>query len=145
MFKLPEDRLYSENHLWIKKKKKKLVRIGLTDYFSLKNWEIVEIDLPEEEETFEKDEIFGSIETVEEVFDLVMPVSGKIVAVNEKVLDDVDILNEDPYDDGWLVDVELLNPEELEELLPPEDYEMKFLEEIEEIPEEKLIEEEEEW
>jgi glycine cleavage system H protein len=144
MFKLPEDRLYSENHLWVKKKKKKLVRIGLTDYFSLKNWEIVEIDLPEEEETFEKDEIFGSIETVEEVFDLVMPVSGKIVAVNEKVLDDLDILNEDPYDDGWLVDVELFNPEELEELLPPEDYEMKFLEEIEEIPEEKLIEEEEE-
>lgn len=144
MFKLPEDRLYSENHLWVKKKKKKLVRIGLTDYFSLKNWEIVGIDLPEEEETFEKDEIFGSIETVEEVFDLVMPVSGKIVSVNEKVLDDVDILNEDPYDDGWLVDVELFDPEELEELLPPEDYEMKFLEEIEEIPEEKLIEEEEE-
>jgi len=144
MFKLPEDRLYSENHLWVKKKKKKLARIGLTDYFSLKNWEIVGIDLPEEEETFEKDEIFGSIETVEEVFDLVMPVSGKIVSVNEKVLDDVDILNEDPYDDGWLVDVELFDPEELEELLPPEDYEMKFLEEIEEIPEEKLIEEEEE-
>ena len=144
MFKLPEDRLYSESHLWVKKKKKKLVRIGLTDYFSLKNWEIVEIDLPEEEETFEKDEIFGSIETVEEVFDLVMPVSGKIVAINEKVLDDVDILNEDPYDDGWLLDVEISNPEELEELLPPEDYEMRFLEEIEEIPEEKLIEEEEE-
>lgn len=144
MFKLPEDRLYSENHLWVKKRKKKLVRIGLTDYFNLKNWEIIEIDLPEEEETFEKDEIFGSIETVEEVFDLLMPVSGKILAVNEKVLDDVDILNEDPYEDGWLVDVELSNPEELEELLPPEDYEMKFLEEIEEIPEEKLVEEEEE-
>ncbi len=144
MFKLPEDRLYSESHLWVKKKKKKLVRIGLTDYFSLKNWEIVEIDLPEEEETFEKDEIFGSIETVEEVFDLVMPVSGKIMVVNEKVLDDVDILNEDPYDEGWLVDVELFNPEELEELLPPEDYEMRFAEEIEEIPEGKLMEEEEE-
>lgn len=144
MFKLPEDRLYSENHLWVKKKKKKLARIGLTDYFNLKNWEIIDIDLPEEEETFEKDEIFGSIETVEEVFDLVMPVSGKIVAVNEKVLDDVDVLNEDPYDDGWLIDVELLNPEELEELLPPEDYEMRFLEEIEEIPEERIIEEEEE-
>jgi len=73
-----------------------------------------------------------------------MPVSGKIVAVNEKVLDDVDILNEDPYIEGWLIDVELLNPSELEELLPPEDYEMKFLEEVEEIPEEKVIEEEEE-
>lgn len=144
MFKIPEDRFYSENHLWIKKKKKKLARIGLTNYFTFKNWEIIDIDLPEEEETFEKDEIFGSIETIEEVFDLIMPVSGKIVAVNEKVLDDVDVLNEDPYIDGWLVDVELLNPSELEELLPPEDYEMKFLEEVEEIPEEKIIEEEEE-
>jgi len=143
MFKLPEDRLYSENHLWIKKKKKKLVRIGLTDYFSLKNLEIIEIDLPEEEEEFEKDEIFGSIETVEEVFDLIMPVSGKIARVNEKVLEDIDILNEDPYDEGWLLEIELLNPSELEELLPPEDYEMKFLEEIEEIPEEKIVEEEE--
>ena len=143
MFKLPEDRLYSENHLWIKKKKKKLVRIGLTDYFSLKNLEIVEIDLPEEEEEFEKDEIFGSIETVEKVFDLIMPVSGKIARVNEKVLEDIDILNEDPYDEGWLLEIELLNPSELEELLPPEDYEMKFLEEIEEIPEEKIVEEEE--
>ena len=143
MFKLPEDRLYSENHLWIKKKKKKLVRIGLTDYFSLKNLEIIEIDLPEEEEEFEKDEIFGSIETVEEVFDLVMPVSGKIVRVNEKALEDIDILNEDPYDEGWLLEIELLNPSELEDLLPPEDYEMKFLEEIEEIPEEKIVEEEE--
>jgi len=143
MFKLPEDRLYSENHLWIKKKKKKLVRIGLTDYFSLKNLEIIEIDLPEEEEEFEKDEIFGSIETVEEVFDLIMPVSGKITRVNEKVLEDIDILNEDPYDEGWLLEIELLNPSELEELLPSEDYEMKFLEEIEEIPEEKIVEEEE--
>jgi len=143
MFKLPEDRLYSENHLWVKKKKKKLVRIGLTDYFSLKNLEIIEIDLPEEEEEFEKDEIFGSIETVEEVFDLIMPVSGKIVRVNEKVLEDIDILNEDPYDEGWLLDVELFNSSELEELLPSEDYEMKFLEEIEEIPEEKIVEEEE--
>jgi len=143
MFKLPEDRLYSENHLWVKKKKKKLVRIGLTDYFSLKNLEIIEIDLPEEEEEFEKDEIFGSIETVEEVFDLIMPVSGKIARVNEKVLEDIDILNEDPYDEGWLLDVELFNPSELEELLPSEDYEMKFLEEIEEIPEEKIVEEEE--
>jgi len=127
MFKLPEDRLYSENHLWIKKKKKKLVRIGLTDYFSLKNLEIIEIDLPEEEEEF----------------DLIMPVSGKIARVNEKVLEDIDILNEDPYDEGWLLEIELLNPSELEELLPPEDYEMKFLEEIEEIPEEKIVEEEE--
>jgi len=141
MFKLPEDRLYTERHLWVKKKRKKMARIGITDYFSLRNLEIIEVDLPEEGEQFEKDEVFGSVETVEEVFDLLMPVTGTVVKVNEKVLDDVEILNEDPYDEGWLIEVELENPEELEELLPPEDYEMK-LEEIEEIPMEKFVEEE---
>ncbi|NPA40503.1 MAG: glycine cleavage system protein H [Thermodesulfobacteria bacterium] len=141
MFKLPEDRLYSERHLWVKKKRKRMARIGITDYFSLRNLEIIEVDLPEEGEQFEKDEVFGSVETVEEVFDLLMPVTGTVTKVNEKVLDDVEILNEDPYDEGWLIEVELENPEELEELLPPEDYEMK-LEEIEEIPMEKFVEEE---
>jgi glycine cleavage system H protein len=72
-----------------------------------------------------------------------MPVSGKVVAVNEKVLEDVEILNEDPYDEGWLIKVELTNPEELEELLPAEDYEMSFVEEIEEDLEDKFLEEEE--
>jgi glycine cleavage system H protein len=104
MFKVPEDRLYTEGHLWVKKKKKKLVRIGITEYFILKNMEIIDIDLPEEEEEFEKDEIFGSIETIEQVFDLLMPVSGKIVKVNEKVLEDIEILNEDPFDEGWLIE-----------------------------------------
>lgn len=143
MIKIPDDRLFSENHLWIKKDKKKIVKIGITDYFYLKNLEIIDIDLPEEEEVFEKDEIFGSIETVEEVFDLVMPVSGKVIAVNEKVLEDTDILNDDPYDEGWLLKVQMSNPSELEELLPPEDYESKYLEELEEVVPEKLIEEEE--
>ena len=143
MFELPEDRFYTESHLWVKKKKKKIVRIGVTEYFSLKNLEILELDLPEEEEEFEKDEVFGSIETLEEVFDLVMPFSGKVVSVNEKVLEDVEIVNEDPYGEGWFIEVEMANPEELEELLPPEDYEMK-LEEVETISPEKFLEEEEE-
>ncbi len=141
MFKLPEDRLYSKHHLWVKKKRKKIARIGITDYFSLRNLEIIEIDLPEEGEEFEVNEVFGSLETVEEVFDLLMPVSGTVTKVNEKVLEDVEILNEDPYDEGWLIEVEMENPEELEDLLPPEDYEME-LEEVEDIPPEKFGEEE---
>lgn len=143
MFKVPEDRLYTEGHLWVKKKKKKLVRIGITEYFILKNMEIIDIDLPEEEEEFEKDEIFGSIETIEQVFDLLMPVSGKIVKVNEKVLEDIKILNEDPFDEGWLIEIEMTNPAELEELLPPEDYELR-LEDLEDVGPEKFLEEEEE-
>ncbi|MCX8041029.1 MAG: glycine cleavage system protein GcvH [Thermodesulfobacteriaceae bacterium] len=143
MIKIPDDRMFSENHLWVKKDKKKIVKIGITDYFHLKNLEIIDIDLPEEEEEFEKDEIFGSIETIEEVFDLVMPISGKVIAVNEKVLENTDVLNEDPYDEGWLLKVQISNPSELEDLLPPEDYEAKYFEEIEEILPEKLVEEEE--
>ncbi|HCE80098.1 glycine cleavage system protein H [Thermodesulfobacterium commune] len=143
MFKVPEDRLYTEGHLWVKKKKKKIVRVGITEYFILKSMEIIDIDLPEEEEEFEKDEIFGSIETIEQVFDLLMPVSGKIVKVNEKVLEDIEILNEDPFDEGWLIEIEMTNPAELEELLPPEDYELR-LEDLEDVGPEKFLEEEEE-
>jgi len=143
MVKIPEDRFYSEHHLWVKKETFPDTGIGLTEYFAWKNTEILDIDLPAEEEEFEKDEIFGSVETVEELYDLPMPVSGKVVAVNEKVLEDVEILNEDPYDEGWLIKVELTNPEELEELLPAEDYEMSFVEEIEEDLEDKFLEEEE--
>lgn len=143
MFKVPEDRLYTEGHLWVKKKKKKIVRVGITEYFILKSMEIIDIDLPEEEEEFEKDEIFGSIETIEQVFDLLMPVSGKIVKVNEKVLEDIEILNEDPLDEGWLIEIEMTNPAELKELLPPEDYELRF-EDLEEMGPEKFLEEEEE-
>ncbi|BAU24096.1 glycine cleavage system protein H [Caldimicrobium thiodismutans] len=138
-----EDRLYTENHLWVKKEKKKIVRVGITDFFSAKEIEIINVDLPEEGEEYEKDDVFGSIESIEEEFNLVMPVSGVIVSVNEKVLDDVDLLNEDPYEEGWLVKIEMANPSELEELLPAEDYELKIAEEFEEVVPEKVSEEEE--
>jgi len=138
-----EDRLYTEKHLWVKKEKKKMVRVGITDYFSAKEIEIINLDLPEEGEEYEKDDIFGSLESIEEVYDLYMPVSGMIVAVNEKVLDEVDLLNEDPYEEGWLVKIEMTNPSELEDLLPAEDYEIKVSEEFEEMPPEKIAEEEE--
>lgn len=138
-----EDRLYTENHLWVKKEKKKIVRVGITDFFSAKEIEIINVDLPEEGEEYEKDDVFGSIESIEEEFNLIMPVSGVIVSVNEKVLDDVDLLNEDPYEEGWLVKIELANPSELEELLPAEDYELKIAEEFEEVVPEKVSEEEE--
>ncbi len=137
-----DDRLYAENHLWVKKEKKKILRIGITEFFSAKGGEIINIDLPEEGEEFERDDVFASLETLEEIYDLTMPVSGTILAVNEKVLDDVDILNEDPYDEGWLVKVEISDPSELSDLLPPEDYELKISQEFEEIIPERLSEEE---
>jgi len=141
--RIPEDRLYSEHHLWVKKEKKKIVRIGITEYFSTREIEIIDIDLPEEGEEFERDDVFGSLESIEEVYNLIMPVSGTIIQVNEKVLDDVDLLNEDPYEEGWLVKVEMSNPSELDDLIPAEDYELKVSEEFEEVIPEKISEEEE--
>lgn len=141
--RIPEDRLYSENHLWVKKEKKKIARIGITEFFSAREIEIINVDLPEEGEEYDRDDVFGSIESVEEVFNLLMPVSGTVIQVNEKVLDDVDILNEDPYDEGWLIKVEMRDSSELDDLLPPEDYEIKITEEFEELIPEKVTEEEE--
>lgn len=141
--RIPEDRLYSEHHLWVKKEKKKIVRIGITEYFSAREIEIINLDLPEEGEEFERGDVFGSLESIEEVYNLIMPVSGTIIQVNEKVLDDVDLLNEDPYEEGWLVKVEMSNPSELDDLLPAEDYELKVSEEFEEVIPEKIAEEEE--
>ena len=141
--RIPEDRLYSEHHLWVKKEKKKIARIGITEFFSAREIEIINVDLPEEGEEYERDDVFGSLEFVEEVYNLVMPVSGTVIQVNEKVLDDVDILNEDPYEEGWLIKLEMTDPSELDDLLPPEDYEIKITEEFEELIPEKVSEEEE--
>ncbi|MCS7199092.1 MAG: glycine cleavage system protein GcvH [Caldimicrobium sp.] len=140
--RIPEDRFYTENHLWVKKEKRKIVKVGITDFLLTRDIEIINVDLPEEGEEYERDDIFGSIESVEEMYNLVMPVSGTIVSVNEKVLDNVDLVNDDPYEEGWLVKIEMSNPAELDDLLPPEDYELKISEEFEEILPEKIAEEE---
>ncbi len=144
MARIPEDRFYSENHLWVKKGKRKTAKIGVTDYFLLKHQEVLDIDLPTEEEEFSKDEIFGSLETMDKIYDLIAPVSFKVIKVNEEVLDDIEILNEDPYEEGWLLQVELLDPDELDDLLPAEDYELEFMEDVEPEFEEEFLEREEE-
>ncbi|WP_456370276.1 glycine cleavage system protein GcvH [Thermodesulfatator atlanticus] len=120
---IPQDRLYSENHLWVKKKRGNNVLVGLTDFGQLKLGEIIDIELPDEGDEFEKDEVFGSIESSHGVFDLVAPVSGEVIEINEELLDAPDLINEDPYDEGWIVKVKISDPDELEELLTADEYE----------------------
>lgn len=121
--RIPEDRLYSENHLWVKKKRGNTVLIGMTDLGQLKLGEIIDIELPDEGDELVKDEVFGSVESAQGVFDLVAPVSGEVLEINEDLLDAPDIINDDPYDEGWIVKVKLSDPEELEELLNADEYE----------------------
>ena len=132
----PEDRLYAEEHLWVKKEKGNKASIGLSSYALRFYGEILDLELPEEVEELEKGEIFGSLETARGVEELIAPVSGEVVKVNEEVLEDPEIVNDDPYGDGWLIKVKLADAEELEELMSADEYE-DYLEEEGEFPEEE--------
>ncbi len=121
--RIPEDRYYSEHHLWVKRLRGNKALIGLTEVGQLTLGEILDLELPEEGDELEREEPFGSVESSRGVVDLISPITGKVIAINEEILDSPDIINEDPYDEGWLLKVALDDPEELEELLSPDDYE----------------------
>ncbi len=121
--RIPEDRLYSEHHLWVKKQRGGKAIIGMTDLGQLRLGEIIDIELPEEGEELIKDETFGSVESTQGVVDLIAPVSGEVLEINEDLLDAPDIINEDPYDEGWILKVKLSDPDELDELLTADEYE----------------------
>ncbi len=121
--RIPEDRYYSEHHLWVKRLRGNKALIGLTEVGQLTLGEILDLELPEEGDELEREEAFGSVESSRGVVDLISPITGKVIAINEEILDSPDIINEDPYDEGWLLKVALDDPEELEELLSPDDYE----------------------
>ncbi|OAQ21748.1 glycine cleavage system protein GcvH [Thermosulfurimonas dismutans] len=137
---IPEDRFYSEEHLWVKKERGNRASIGLSAFAQRLYGEILDLELPEEGDELIKGEIFGSVESARGVEELVAPVSGEVVEVNEEILEDPEIVNGDPYGDGWLIKVKLSDLDELEELMAADEYE-DFLEEQGEIP----TEEEEEF
>lgn len=110
---------YSRNHVWIDETN---CTIGISDYAQQSLGDIVYIDLPEVGEVFSKEEEFGSIESVKSVSTLYAPLSIKVVEVNEKLEDEPEIINSKPYEDGWILKVEILDEKELEELLNEDEY-----------------------
>jgi glycine cleavage system H protein len=117
----PEDIIYSCEHIWVRVDGY-MATIGITDYAQERLGDIVSVDFIEVDTYVERDESFGSIESVKEVIDLISPVSGTVVVVNEDVLDDVGIINRDAYDTGWLVVIEMDNLDQLEDLLAAANY-----------------------
>jgi len=117
----PDDLLYSREHIWVAVDGN-MATLGITEYAQEKLGEVDEVDLPKVDVFVERDEPFGTIESANDVFELVSPLSGEIVNVNEDIMDDVTILNSDPYDAGWIVVIEMKDPEELEDLLEIRDY-----------------------
>jgi glycine cleavage system H protein len=116
MSNIPEGLLYTKEDEWIQVDGEQGL-VGITDYAQDALSDIVYVELPEEGETFDAGATFGVVESVKAASDLYMPVSGEIVAVNDDLPDAPEVLNSDPYGDGWLVKVQLSDRDELDELM----------------------------
>lgn len=118
---VPEGLKYTSDHEWIKVEGN-IGTVGITDYAQGELGDVVFVDIdPELAETV-KGESFGTIEAVKTVSDLYAPCGGKVTEVNQKLADDPQIINTDPYGDGWLVKIEMSNPDDLNELIDAEAY-----------------------
>lgn len=121
--------LYSKEHEWVEKVSDTRVRIGITDFAQNQLGDIVFIEVPAVGDDIKANESMGTIESVKAVSDIYAPVSGAVVEVNSELEDGPEIINTDPYKTGWIVVVDLHQPEELTELLNAEQYEALIAEE----------------
>ncbi|HCT0508864.1 TPA: glycine cleavage system protein GcvH [Staphylococcus pseudintermedius] len=119
---VPSGLKYSKEHEWVKVEGNTAI-IGITDFAQSELGDIVFVELPEVEDELTEGEIFGSVESVKTVSELYSPVSGKVVAVNENLEDAPEAVNESPYEEAWMVKVELKDESELDALLDAAGYE----------------------
>lgn len=119
--KVLKELLYTRDHEWVKVEGEKAY-IGITDYAQHAMGDIVFVELPEIDAEMNSEETFGVIESVKAASDMYMPVSGKVIEINESLGDDPALVNIDPYK-NWMIVVELSDPSQLDILLKPEEYE----------------------
>ncbi|GAW92595.1 glycine cleavage system protein GcvH [Calderihabitans maritimus] len=117
----PDGLKYSRKHQWVELDGNK-AKIGITYYAQEKMGDVVFVELPLEGQSFQRGEGMGVIETISHIADIYAPVSGKVVDVNEELLTHPELLNEDPYRQGWLLEIELDNALEAKQLMSVEDY-----------------------
>jgi glycine cleavage system H protein len=123
---IPEDLQYTKSHEWVRIEGD-TATIGITDHAQDELGDVVFVELPEEGDTFDADESFGTVESVKAVSDLYTPVGGEVVEVNSALEDAPENINEDPYGEGWIVklrttdEADLLSPEEYEKVVEEEE------------------------
>ena len=118
---VPANLLYSKDHEWIRIEGETGF-VGITDFAQGELGDVVFIEIETLGETLGKDEVFGTIEAVKTVSDMFMPVGGEILEVNPALEESPDIVNKDPYGNGWMIKIRLTDPSEAEKLMKPEDY-----------------------
>lgn len=126
----PDDIKYHRDHAWVRVEGKRAT-IGITDYAQHQLGDIVYVDLPEAETEVDAESELSEIESTKATSPVVSPVSGTVVEVNEDLADSPEIINDDPYGNGWLVVVEMSDPSEVDDLMAKDEYE-KFVKEEQE-------------
>jgi glycine cleavage system H protein len=118
---IPQNLKYTKDHEWIRVEGKEAY-VGITDYAQGELGDIVFIEIETLDETLEKEEVFGTVEAVKTVSDLFMPVSGRVTEVNSKLEDNPELVNKDPYGEGWMIKIVIEKPDQLEDLLDAKAY-----------------------
>ncbi|HBG24933.1 MAG: glycine cleavage system protein H [Bacteroidetes bacterium GWF2_41_61] len=118
---IPANLKYSPDHEWIKIEGN-IATVGITDFAQGQLGDVVFVDIPSEGETLDKSDVFGAIEAVKTVADAFMPVSGKIIEINANLESSPESVNKDPYQEGWMIKIEMSNPSEADSLLDAEAY-----------------------
>ncbi len=115
------DCLYSKEHTWARKENGKIV-VGISDYAQNQLGEIIFVELPSIDDVFEQDDEFGFVESAKSVSDLYIPLSGKISEVNSTLEDQPEIINNDPFGEGWMIKITPDNEQEMDSLLSADEY-----------------------
>jgi len=117
----PEELKYSKEHVWVRIESGSAV-IGITDFAQEELGTVSGVELPDEGDEVEQDDSIGSLEARKTVADIYAPFSGTVKSVNHEVIDNAALINDDPYDGGWLVEISLDDPDELKGLMSADDY-----------------------
>lgn len=113
---LPENLKYTEEHEWVLQEGDTLT-VGITDYAQGELGDIVFVELPMKNDTFDNSDSFGTVEAVKTVSDLFMPIAGEVVEVNEDLEDNPELINSDPYGNGWIIKIKPNNTNDISDLL----------------------------
>mgnify|MGYP000949805610 CR=1 FL=1 len=120
---VPKDYRYTESHEWVRIEEDNVITIGITDYAQEKLGDIVSIDLPRVGDEVERGEPIGMIDSQKASSEVFAPISGVVLEINELLNDDPAVINTDPYEEGWLIRIEVEDLEQIDELLSADDYE----------------------
>ena len=119
---VPKELKYTKDHEWLSLDGD-VATVGVTDFAQSEVGDIVFVEVETLDETLEKEEVFGTVEAVKTVSDLFMPISGEVIEFNEKLETNPEVVNEDPYGEGWMIKIKVSDENELNELLSSDEYE----------------------